>query len=181
MADQRASLRLTPQRRAVLDVLRTAHDHPTAYEVFERVRRISPGIGPATVYRSLALLVDSGQALELALGHGASARYDANITRHDHLVCHRCGRAVDVDTPVSARTVAGLEAASGFVVTGYDLQFRGVCPQCRGLEHDAAPSSTSAGTRTTQRPAASGTALEPGQPTTGHRNDRTWKEKDRRV
>jgi Fe2+ or Zn2+ uptake regulation protein len=131
MADQQTPLRLTPQRQAVLDVLQAAHDHPTAYEVFERVRRISPGIGPATVYRSLALLVESGQALELALGDGASARYDSNIARHDHLVCHRCGRAVDIDTPVSARTIAGVEAESDFLVTGYDLQFRGLCPDCR--------------------------------------------------
>ena len=123
--------RLTPQRRAVLDVLRASHDHPTAYDVFERVRKISPGIGPATVYRSLALLVESGQALELSLGDGSSARYDANTDRHDHLVCERCHRAVDIQTPLSRGTVAGVESASGFVITGYDLQFRGVCPDCR--------------------------------------------------
>jgi Fe2+ or Zn2+ uptake regulation protein len=130
MTDPQTAFRLTPQRRAVFDVLRASHDHPTAREVFDRVQRISPEIGPATVYRSLALLVESGHALELALGGGASARYDANIDRHDHLVCSSCGRAVDIDTPVSARTVAGLEAESGFVVTGYDLQFRGLCPDC---------------------------------------------------
>lgn len=135
MGGQQAPPRLTPQRRAVLDALRAANDHPTAYEVFERVRRVSPGIGPATVYRSLALLVESGQALELALGDGASARYDANVKRHDHLVCHRCGRTVDVNTPVAARTVANLEQSSGFVLTGYDLQFRGVCPNCQAREH----------------------------------------------
>ena len=162
MVDQQAPLRLTPHRRAVLDVLRAAHDHPTAYEVFERVRRTSPGIGPATVYRSLALLVESGQALELALGDGASARYDANTTRHDHVVCHRCGRAVDVDTPVSARTVAGVEAASGFVVTGYDLQFSGVCPDCRGHESVTAAEQLTSGA-------------------TSHQNERPWREKDRRV
>src|SRR4051812_28873976 len=131
MADPHSAFRLTPQRRAVFDVLHASDDHPTAREVFERVQRISPEIGPATVYRSLALLVESGQALELALGGGASARYDANVARHDHLVCSGCGRAVDIDTPVSGRTVAGLEAESGFVVTGYDLQFRGLCPDCR--------------------------------------------------
>lgn len=149
MTDLQASFRLTPQRRAVFDVLRASHDHPTAREVFERVQRISPEIGPATVYRSLALLVESGQALELALGGGASARYDANTARHDHLVCQGCGRAVDIDTPVSARTVSGLEADSGFAVTGYDLQFRGLCPDCRP-EPPAAPESfASTGTTTT--------------------------------
>ena len=126
--------RLTRQRQAVLDVLRASHDHPTAYDVFDRVRQISPGIGPATVYRSLSLLVESGQALELSLGDGSSARYDANTTRHDHLVCERCHRAVDIQTPVSRTTLSGVESTSGFVVTGYDLQFRGLCPDCQTTE-----------------------------------------------
>ena len=52
-----AHWRLTPQRHAVLETLESATDHPTAAEVFERVRVSSPGIGPATVYRTLALLV----------------------------------------------------------------------------------------------------------------------------
>src|SRR5436309_5255117 len=122
--------RMTPQRRAVLDVLASAHDHPTATEVYDRVRRVHPGIGAATVYRTLALLVDSGQALELSLGDGSSARYDGNVTRHDHVVCDRCGRAVDVETPLPPRAVTTLSRNTGFAISGYDLQFRGRCPDC---------------------------------------------------
>lgn len=125
-----AAPRVTPQRQAVLDVLRDAPDHPTAAEVFDRVRRRLPGIGSATVYRSLALLVDTGQALELALGGGASARYDANVTRHDHVVCDLCGRATDVDSPLPGSTLAELGRSTGYQITGYDLQFRGRCPDC---------------------------------------------------
>ena len=102
MAGTAADLRLTPQRRAVLDVLRACTDHPTAADVLERVRRHHPGIGAATVYRSLALLVDSGEALELSLGDGASARYDGNTSHHDHVVCVDCGRAVDIPRTTTA-------------------------------------------------------------------------------
>lgn len=126
-------VRSTPQRRAVLEVLAAATDHPTAAEVFDRVRAAVPGIGPATVYRTLALLVESGQALELILGDGASARYDANIDRHDHLVCRSCGRVDDVQAPLSARATSGLAARTGFAITGYDLQFHGLCPACQDL------------------------------------------------
>lgn len=127
----RTELRLTPQRSAVLEVLKAADDHPTAAEVYERVRALIPGIGSATVYRTLALLVASGQALELNLGNGAAARYDANISRHDHAVCERCGRAVDIDHPVPPGMVEEVARRSGYSITGYDLQFRGVCPACR--------------------------------------------------
>lgn len=125
-----ADLRLTPQRQAVLDVLRSSADHPTAQDVIDRVRRTAPGIGAATVYRTLNLLVEQGYALELALGD-AAARYDANTSRHDHVVCVRCGAAADVDAPLPARIAQTVEAVSGFVVTGHDLRFRGLCPTCQ--------------------------------------------------
>ena len=124
-----AELRLTPQRRAVLKVLEAAHDHPTAAEVFDRVQGILPGIGPATVYRTLGLLVEHGKALELGLTDGA-ARYDANIGRHDHLICESCGKAVDVDAPIPQRLSDTLASDTGFTITGYDLRFRGRCPSC---------------------------------------------------
>lgn len=126
--------RMTPQRRAVLDVLGAAHDHPTAADVYDRVRLVHPGIGAATVYRTLALLVESGQALELSLGDGGSARYDGNVARHDHLVCDACGRAVDVETPLPPQAVTNLSRRTGFRIAGYDLQFRGRCPDCAATE-----------------------------------------------
>jgi Fe2+ or Zn2+ uptake regulation protein len=127
-------LRLTPQRRAVLDVLRGCTDHPTAAQVIDRVRHQHPGIGAATVYRTLGLLVGTGEALELSLGDGASARYDGNTSQHDHVVCDRCGRAVDVPrtTATSMATAArGIARDTGFDVTGYDLRFHGQCRHCQ--------------------------------------------------
>ena len=125
-----ADLRLTPQRQAVLDVLRAAHDHPTAQDVLDRVRHTSPGIGAATVYRALGQLVEQGQALELDLG-AAAARYDANTARHDHVVCTGCGAAADVDAPLPHRVAADVASVTGFTVTGHDLRFRGLCPTCQ--------------------------------------------------
>ena len=125
-----ADLRLTPQRQAVLDVLRTSDDHPTAQDVLDRVRHAAPGIGAATVYRALNLLVEQGYALELELGDTA-ARYDANTARHDHVVCVRCGAAADVDAPLPTGLAAEVATVSGFAVTGHDLRFRGLCPTCQ--------------------------------------------------
>jgi Fur family ferric uptake transcriptional regulator/Fur family peroxide stress response transcriptional regulator len=125
------ALRLTPQRRAVLDVLRSCADHPTASDVLDRVRKRNPGIGAATVYRSLALLVEAGEALELNLGDGASARYDGNTSHHDHVVCVDCGRAIDIPRHSPTPNVSGLSRRTGFSITGYDLQFHGRCPDCR--------------------------------------------------
>lgn len=126
-----AQWRLTPQRRAVLEVLESATDHPTAAEVFERVRDSSPGIGPATVYRTLALLVANGLALELSLGEGTSSRYDGNTARHDHLVCTACGAASDIQSGLPAELVDQVTGSTGYSITRYDLQFHGLCPECQ--------------------------------------------------
>lgn len=130
--DQPAPARLTPQRAAVLEVLRASHDHPTAAEVLDRVRRACPGIGPATVYRSLGHLVETGLAVELSLGESDAARYDANTSRHDHVVCAACGRADDVLSPLPVDALASVAAVTGWQVSGYGLQFLGLCPQCCG-------------------------------------------------
>jgi len=123
--------RLTPQRRAVLEVLESATDHPTAAEVFERVRVASPGIGPATVYRTLALLVANGVALELSLGDGTSARYDGNTARHDHLVCTSCGAASDIERALPGELLDQVTSSTGYAISHYDLQFHGLCPECQ--------------------------------------------------
>lgn len=129
---------------AVLAVLAAARDHPTAAEVHERVRTVSPGIGSATVYRTLALLVSAGRALELNLGDGTAARYDANTSRHDHVVCDGCRRAVDIDHPVLDGMMAQIACRSGFAITGYDLRFRGLCPDCQA--NGSGPARGAAGT-----------------------------------
>lgn len=127
--DEPHDARLTGPRRAVLDVLRASSDHPSAADVLDRVRRVRPGTGAATVYRSLAHLVDSGLALELALGEDA-ARFDANTARHDHVVCESCGRAVDVDVILPGELVKLAVGRTGFTIRAYDLRFRGRCPDC---------------------------------------------------
>jgi Fur family ferric uptake transcriptional regulator/Fur family peroxide stress response transcriptional regulator len=139
-----AVLRLTPQRRAVLDVLTAANDHPTAAQVFDRVRRRQPGIGAATVYRTLSLLVSDGQARLLVLGEGASARYDANVDRHDHVLCIECGAATDVEAPMPAGALKQMATQTGYDLTEYDVQFRGRCPSCdRRTTHHRKQTTTS--------------------------------------
>jgi len=114
----------------VLDTVRRAQDHPTARDVYQRVRRRVPGIGFATVYRALNLLADHGQVLELQLGDEAVARYDGNVARHDHVVCSRCGAVADVSVELPEHATVEATAASGFAVDSYELRFSGRCPSC---------------------------------------------------
>jgi Fe2+ or Zn2+ uptake regulation protein len=123
-------VRSTPQRRAVLDVIAKAADHPTAAEVLDRVCEILPGVGAATVYRTLGMLVESGHIAELRLGT-AAARYDREVGHHDHLICDNCGAVVDVHAELDRHAVIDpLETRHRFRATGYDLRIHGSCAAC---------------------------------------------------
>jgi Fe2+ or Zn2+ uptake regulation protein len=113
----------------VLEVLRSSHDHPTAAEVFRRVRRRRPGVACATIYNALNWLRENGLVAELKLGDEAS-RFDPITERHDHLVCTRCGKLVDsfVELPQSCWEEAGRR--SGFRVERYRLELFGACSRC---------------------------------------------------
>lgn len=131
ISDTPTAFRMTPQRDAVLTAVRTADDHPTADDIHRVVTSTSPGIGVATVYRTLDLLVRHGLISELRLGDEQVTRYDGNLHRHDHVVCATCGQVTDVDVSLPKDLISSAAAQAGVEVTGYDLQFRGTCQTCR--------------------------------------------------
>lgn len=121
--------RVTPQRRAIIQVLlEDDGTHPTAEQVFTRVRSVMPDMSHATVYNVLHELVEMGVLLELDLGMG-ERRYDLNTADHAHLVCLGCGRVEDVDYDCEALALTP-EQARGFQVVDRTIIFRGYCPAC---------------------------------------------------
>ncbi len=122
--------RLTPQRAAVYEVLASSRSHPNAEEVYQAVRRVSPGISLATVYKSLEALVGCGLALKLAYADG-SARYDGQMEPHHHARCDGCGRVFDVAAGPEQEALDALKrGVEGFVVTDLRVQLSGVCQSC---------------------------------------------------
>jgi Fur family peroxide stress response transcriptional regulator len=125
--------RLTHYRKAVLEVLRATHTHPTAAEVFRTVRRRRPGVAYATIYNALNWLVQSGLISRITFSDQA-ARYDANIKRHDHLICHRCGALRDITLRLSPSIWSRAGHRDGFRVERYHTELFGLCGRCAGEE-----------------------------------------------
>ncbi|MCU1494001.1 MAG: transcriptional repressor [Acidimicrobiaceae bacterium] len=122
---------MTPQRRVIAQVLDGEHVHLSAEAVHVAAHNLLPEISLATVYNTLNELVAMGEVLEVSAGSGPK-RYDPNVTvAHHHLVCTSCGTLRDV---FAARGTPAwdLEPAQrhGFVVTGVDVVFQGLCPDC---------------------------------------------------
>ena len=123
-------LRMTSQRRGILEEVQKAKLHLTADEVYELVRKKQPRISLSTVYRNLEKMADAGILARLELS-GNQRRYDWNTNLHHHARCTRCGLVRDV--PLDAGIVLNLEqqAVNGFAVSGFRLEFKGICDKCR--------------------------------------------------
>src|SRR2546421_11799812 len=121
---------LTPQRRAVLQVVADSDEHLTAGEIFEAARRRLPSISFATVYNSLKYLREAGLIREINFGKGSS-RYDRETARHDHAVCSRCGKLVGFDLAETAQLVRAAPRRSRFKPETIHLTLVGLCPDCQ--------------------------------------------------
>ena len=132
-----AGLKLTPQRMAIVKELAADETHPTAQEIFERLRPGLPTMSFATVYNTLGALSQARLCAAMSLSPG-SGRFDPNMTPHHHVVCDVCGAVRDVpsgsalsdglhESP-AARAVS--QVAPGFDVRSVERIYRGVCASC---------------------------------------------------
>lgn len=122
--------RVTPQRRAIAEVLDGEHVHLSAEAVHGRAHELLPEISLATVYNTLNELVAMGEVLEVSAGAGPK-RYDPNVrVPHHHLVCTSCGTLRDIFKADTGAAKLDPAEHHGFVVTGVDVVFQGLCPQC---------------------------------------------------
>lgn len=121
---------LTPQRQAVLRVISESGAHLTAVEIYEAARRLLPTISFATVYNSLKFLKEEGLLREVNFGKGSS-RYDRETGRHDHAICSRCGRLVDLDLAETSQLMRAAAKRSRFKPESIHLTLVGTCPDCQ--------------------------------------------------
>ncbi len=122
-------IRQTRQRQLVLEAVQGSDDHPTAAQVYQRVRRRYPGIAYATIYNALRWWVERGALREFTFGDAAT-RYDRNRDRHDHAICTRCHRLIDVSIQLPRKLVNEVRRKTGLEVAWHHVQFLGLCPDC---------------------------------------------------
>jgi Fe2+ or Zn2+ uptake regulation protein len=128
-----AGLKATPQRLAILRALDGDETHPTAQELFDRLRSDFPTLAVATVYNTLAALTRMRRCVPLELG--GPLRFDPNVSAHDHAVCERCAGIRDVMQPpvVAADSGTPRDPAApvpGFRVRRVERIYRGLCADC---------------------------------------------------
>ncbi|MFH1969865.1 MAG: transcriptional repressor [Verrucomicrobiota bacterium] len=125
-------LKYSRQREEILDVFLSTDRHPTANELYNSVRKKYPRLGFATIYRTLKLLCACGLGRELKLEDGTT-RYEHlyGHRHHDHLICTKCGRFVEVVDSAIERLQEKLFKRYGFYPQRHRLELYGICRNCK--------------------------------------------------
>lgn len=123
--------RLTPQRLAILRILAESKGHPTVEKIHQQVRITFPTTSLATVYKTVTLLKELGEVLELGFA-GESSRYDGNKPYpHPHVVCMKCHTIIDPELDSFKHLTREITKETGYDILNHRLDFFGICPECR--------------------------------------------------
>lgn len=127
--------KLTPQRRAVLDIIiKNEGKHLTVEELYDQVKIDCPEIGLATVYRTVLLLDELKVVCKLDLNDGCS-RYElvheTENHQHHHLVCTNCGKVTEVEGDLLETLENTIEEKYDFMIKNHSVKFFGLCKDCR--------------------------------------------------
>ncbi len=123
-------LKITKQRRAVLNAFIECENHISAEELYNLVTAIEPKVGLATVYRTLTLLTKSGLASELDFGDGQK-RYEHKYmhSHHDHMICTECGKIIEFNHPLIEKFQEEVASRNGVTITSHKLDMFGLCSE----------------------------------------------------
>lgn len=119
--------RLTPQRLAIVKILAHSEDHPSVEKIYHELHDDFPTMSLATVYKTVSLVKDLGELLELGFSDGSN-RYDGNKPYpHPHIICIRCKKIIDPDLTSLEDISEEVRAKTGFKIITHRLDFFGVC------------------------------------------------------
>ena len=129
----RHKLKMTRERRALLEHVLSVRGHFDVDDLLLRLRRTGHRVSRATLYRNLPVLVESGLIHKVEMAHG-QARYELMVGRHhhDHMICLGCGTILEFESPEVERIQVAVCRRKRFVMTGHTHQIRGYCASCAG-------------------------------------------------
>jgi len=122
-------LKLTHQRLEILRELATAKDHPSAEDVYKRVKPKIPPISFDTVYRTLALFERIG-VIARVQHLDDRTRYDPNTSKHYHMVCIKCKKIKDFTWPALDEMEIPEETKGWGTIRSKYFELRGICQEC---------------------------------------------------
>ncbi|MDE0342892.1 MAG: transcriptional repressor [Deltaproteobacteria bacterium] len=122
------STRRTRQLEVIWEAVKGEMSHPTADQIYDRVRKDMPHISLGTVYRNLQKLAADGKLQILTIDR--TQHFDPLLKKHPHFICESCGKVYDVTLDRSDEAAPVLSPETGFTVTSHQLSLYGTCEMC---------------------------------------------------
>ncbi len=127
---RKGEYRLTPQRVELIRLIAVSEGHPSASDLYNQIKIQFPTMSLATVYKTLDLLKDLGEVLEIGLRD--DNHYDGNRPQpHPHLICMKCGKIVDGEVSFDQEAIKKLEKELGYTILRPQVTLYGLCPDCK--------------------------------------------------
>jgi Fe2+ or Zn2+ uptake regulation protein len=132
---RKKGLKLTPQRRLIIEILLHDRSHPTVEDVYRKVLETMPEVSRTTVYNTIREMLNLGEVAEVQDLSDGGIRYDTDAAPHHHFFCIRCRALADLDLelPPVPESVPGL---SDCVILRRQITLYGLCAQCREEEKE---------------------------------------------
>ena len=120
--------RHSKKRDAIWEALNNCKEHPSAEQIYAKLKPQIPDLSLGTVYRNLALFREEGNIITVATVAGQE-RFDAYTAPHAHFICQNCHSVIDVETPISEDTFKDIPLPGS--AREFSLTFYGVCENCK--------------------------------------------------
>ena len=118
-------MKQTRQKTLILNQVSNRNDHPTVEMIHKELLLIDPHISLATVYRNLNTFALKGKIKKIEIPN-AKDRFEWNLSRHDHAICFKCGKVIDIEPQTKKHHII-----DGFKVHEVEVLYKGVCKECQ--------------------------------------------------
>ena len=122
--------RFTEAQRKLVEFIFSAHDHFDAEQLCAELEKSGLEVSRATVYRTLAKLVDAGLLRQIHLGQRQVYEHDYGYPEHAHLHCESCGKMIEFESPQLEQLVAEICGKHHFQGKRFNLLVHGQCVDC---------------------------------------------------
>lgn len=129
---QSRGMRVTQERRFIVEEVFRSHDHFDAEELLGRLQGNTEGVKVSrpTVYRALSALVEAGLLRKMALNGRAVYEHDYGYPQHDHLHCQKCDKLIEFHSEELNEIRDAVGRQNNFRVLGHRLTITGICQEC---------------------------------------------------
>ncbi|ODS30525.1 MAG: putative transcriptional regulator [Candidatus Scalindua rubra] len=121
-------LKITPQRLGIFRILESNLQHPSAEDIFSKIKKIYPTVSFTTVYKTLDILEKMGEILKITIDEERK-HYDPNTNTHHHIICLMCNKISDIEEEhIRPKLPRGI--LNEFTPSSYHISFYGTCKKC---------------------------------------------------